>query len=140
MTSLKFDDGYKEYSINGDESRVIRINTTDFAIFDRIKKAMSNIDDISKKYKNAEPKTDDEANELFVSVDKRVREQINYIFDSDVSSVAFGNTNCFSIVFSNKQPLFYNFLNAIIPTIRSDIEKVMSKSNKNVSKYTSQLK
>lgn len=140
MTSLKFDDGYKEYSINGDESRVIRINTTDFAIFDRIKKAMSNIDDISKEYKNAEPKTDDEANELFVSVDKRVREQINYIFDSDVSSVAFGNTNCFSIVFSNKQPLFYNFLNAIIPTIRSDIEKVMSKSNKNVSKYTSQLK
>lgn len=38
MTSLKFDDGYKEYSINGDESRVIRINTTDFAIFDRIKR------------------------------------------------------------------------------------------------------
>ena len=140
MTSLKFDDGYKEYSINGDESRVIRINTTDFAIFDRIKKAMSTIDDISKEYKNAEPKTDDEANELFVSADKKVREQINYIFDSDVSSVAFGNTNCFSIVFSNKQPLFYNFLNAIIPTIRSDIEKVMTSQNKNVAKYTSQLK
>lgn len=140
MTSLKFDDGYKEYSINGDESRVIRINTTDLAIFDRIKKAMSNIDDISKEYKNAEPKTDDEANELFVSADKRVREQINYIFDSDVSSVAFGNTNCFSIVFSNQQPLFYNFLNAIIPTIRSDIEKVMTGQNKNVAKYTSQLK
>lgn len=140
MTSLKFDDGYKEYSINGDESKVIRINTTDFAIFDRIKKAMSTIDDISKKYKNAELKTDDEANELFVSADKKVREQINYIFDSDVSSVAFGNTNCFSIVFSNKQPLFYNFLNAIIPTIRSDIEKVMTSQNKNVAKYTSQLK
>lgn len=140
MTSLKFDDGYKEYSINGDESRVIRINTTDFAIFDRIKKAMKQIDKIAKEYENVTPKNDDEANDLFVSADKKVREQINYIFDSDVSTVAFGNTNCFSIVFSNKQPLFYNFLNAIIPTIRSDIEKVMSKSNKNVAKYTSQLK
>lgn len=140
MESLKFESSYKEYSINGDESKVIRINTTDFAIFDRLKKAMKQIDDIAKEYENVTPKTDDEANELFVSVDKRVREQINYIFDSDVSTVAFGNANCFTVVLSNMQPLFYNFLNAIVPVIKKDLEKVMSKSNKNVSKYTSQLK
>ena len=140
MENLKFEIPYKEYSINGDESKVIRINTTDFAIFDRLKKAMKQIDDIAKEYENVAPKTDAEANDLFVSADKKVREQINYIFDSDVPTVAFGNANCFTVVLSNMQPLFYNCLNAIVPVIKKDLEKVMSKSNKNVSKYTSQLK
>lgn len=138
MNKLNFETGYKEYCINDDESKIIHINTTDFAILDRIKKAMSNIDSISKEYENVEPKNDEDTNILFVSADKKIKEQIDYIFNSDVSSVVFGNTSCMSL--TGGQPIFMNFLNAIIPIIHFDIEKEINNQNKKVAKYTSQVK
>lgn len=138
MNNLNFDTGYKEYSINGDEGKVIRIDTTDFALFDRAQKAAKNIDKLSDNYRQAKVETDEQANELFVKVDKDIREQINNIFGYDVSSVVFGITNCMSITKSGHM-LFENFLNAVIPVIKNDMQEAVDKQNKRVEKYTSQV-
>ncbi len=138
MNNLNFDTGYKEYSINGDESKVIRIDTTDYALFDRIQKVSKNIDKLSENYRNTKVETDEQANELFVKVDKDIREQINKIFGYDVSSVVFGITNCMSITKSGHM-LFENFLNALIPVIKNDMQEAVNKQNERVKKYTSQI-
>ena len=54
MQKLVFDRGYKEYQIGDDENAVIRINTTDVGILARLNEAVKSIEQIQKKYENAE--------------------------------------------------------------------------------------
>lgn len=141
MEKLNFKTNVKRYSLNDDESCVISINTTDYAILDRIKKATKNIERLTEEYqeKKIDNDNDDEANALFVETDKEIRKQINYIFNSDVCTMAFGNTNCFSLC-DDGSALFENFINAVVPVIKSDIEAAQEKQNKRIEKYTSQAK
>lgn len=139
MENIKFESGVKQYSINGDENAVISIRTNDYAILDRIKKALKNTEQISQEYKGKQVNSDDDANEIFVSADKKIREQINYIFNADVCSKAFGQANCLSPC-DDGNVLFENFLNAIVPLIRSNISAAQKEQNKRIEKYTSQAK
>ena len=57
MQSINFNSGnYKEYAINGDENRVIRINVSDVGIITRIQDAMSNADNIAEEVSEREKK------------------------------------------------------------------------------------
>ena len=69
--------------------------------------------------------------------DRIIREKINYIFGSDVSSVAFGSAYCFSP--SNGMPVFANFVNAIMQVIEKEMKLETEKMQLNISKYTNQL-
>lgn len=135
MQKLVFDRGYKEYQIGDDENAVIRINTTDVGILARLNEAVKNIEQIQKKYENAE---NTDAIQLITECDKDIREQINYIFGSDVCTVAFGEINCLSLV--GGKPIFENFLEVLIPVMQADFESAQKNSNKKVGKYTSQVK
>ena len=139
MESLNFKSNIKKYAINDDENCVISVSTTDYAILDRNKKAIKNIENLTAEYKEKKINNDDEANELFVSADKEIRNQINYIFNSDVCTMAFGNTNCFSPC-DDGSVLFENFINAIVPVVKADIMAAQEKQNKRIEKYTSQAK
>lgn len=97
MQKLVFDRGYKEYQIGDDENAVIRINTADVGILARLNEAVKNIEQIQKKYENAEKAENTDAIQLITECDKDIREQINYIFGSDVCTVAFGEINCLSL-------------------------------------------
>ena len=69
--------------------------------------------------------------------DRIIREKINYIFGSDVSSAAFGSVYCFSP--SNGMPVFVNFINAVMPVIEKEMQVETDKMQLNIDKYTSQL-
>lgn len=139
MESLNFKTNIKQYAINGDESKVISVCTTDFAILDRIKRSLKSIDEISKNYENRTTDDSDEVNELFVSADRDIRGQINSIFNSDVCTMAFGNVNCLSLC-DDGSYLFENFINAIIPIIHKDVTDAQAKQSKHVEKYVTQAK
>lgn len=136
MASINFNQGYKEYDIGGDPNRVIRFVPSDFNLPHRIEQSMTAIEKLEEQYKNAN-KSDNFAGEM-AACDAAIREQINYIFDSDVCTVAFGNINCTSI--AGGHPLYWNFLNAILPEIEKCINEEKSKSEKNIAKYTEQVK
>ena len=138
MQKLVFDRGYKEYQIGDDENAVIRINTTDVGILARLNEAVKNIEQIQKKYENAEKAESTDAIQLITECDKDIREQINYIFDSDVCTVAFGEVNCLSLV--GGKPIFENFLEVLIPVMQADFESAQKISDEKVGKYTSQVK
>lgn len=139
MATLNFKTNVKTYDINGDKNRIISVNTTDYAILDRIKKSLKNIEKIADEYRTKTISNDDEANDLFVAADKRIREQINYIFGADVCDIVFGNVNCFSPC-DDGSALFENFINAIVPEIRKDITEAQKKQSKHIEKYTAQAK
>lgn len=131
---IEFDNGLKTFTVN--DSGEIQFNPNDINILNRIELAIKNIDLISEKYKSVNES--DNPIKLFNDCDKDIRENINYIFGSDVCTVAFGNANCMSI--SNGEPIHINFLNAVVPIIKQEIKAEQKKSAKRIEKYTKQVK
>lgn len=80
MQSIDFNSGnYKEYAINGDENRVIRINVSDVGIITRIQDAMSKADNIAEEVSEREKNED--RTQLLKEYDQRAREMVNDIFN-----------------------------------------------------------
>ena len=130
MTNIKFDDGYKTYILNDDESKIIRVNITDFNILDRYNKAQADMQALIEEMQN-----DSEATpEKIASYDKRIRENVNYIFGSDVCTAAFGTANCLSVV-SNGSMLFESFLDALMPQVQADMDISLEAAKKRTDKY-----
>ena len=139
MRNFNINTGLKSYTINGDESKVIYINTSDLGIPKRAKQAEKELKKIADKCANIEDSLSiDESIELLDKFDGQVKKIIDYIFNADVSDVVFGRTNSLSMV--DGKPVFQNFLDAIIPEIVKDTDKEYKKSQKNITKYTSQVK
>ncbi len=138
MEKLNFNLGIREYQINDNPNCIIRISTTDLSILERIKQSTKHIEQIEKKYENVKINNANEAGDFFVECDKAIRSEIDFIFNAEVSDMIFGNMNCLSPC--NGQPVYVNFLNAIIPFIKKDIEGEQAKSKENMEKYISQVK
>ena len=66
MQNINFDEGYKEFSINGDEKRVIRFNPKDFGILTRMEDTLSDFGEIEKKLKES---TEDNLTEVLKEAD-----------------------------------------------------------------------
>lgn len=129
MKSLNFANGYKEYMINNDPNKVIRINSSDLGIVKRAREAQEKINSIIL---SNDTETDAEM------LNTTVREQLDYIFGAGVSDIAFGSTNVMSI--AGGAPIFQNFIDAILPIIEEDITKEKELSDKRISNYTSRVK
>ena len=139
MKNFNINTGLKSYTINGDESKVIYINTSDLGIPKRAKQAEKELKKIADECANIEDSLSiDESIELLDKFDGQVKKIIDYIFNADVSEIVFGRTNSLSMV--DGKPVFQNFLDAVIPEIVKDTDKEYKKSQKNITKYTSQVK
>ena len=138
MNNINFDTHLKTFTLNNDPNKVIQINTADLGIIERLEKAQKKLEKLQKDAENKQNLiTDGLQYSILGEIDKEMREQINYIFGSDVSTPAFGTAYCFSPC--NGSPMFENFLNALIPEIEKDITAESKKVQANISKYTNQL-
>lgn len=139
MKNLNINKGYKSYTINGDESVVITVKTTDFSIIDRLTKVQEHIGDIVTEMQSI--KKNAAAEEYLAALDKadkKVKAELDEVFDSPVSAAVFGNMN--SLSFAGGQPVALNFLEAIIPEIAADLEDEQKASAEKIEKYTAQVK
>lgn len=139
MKNLNINKGYKSYTINGDESVVITVKTTDFSIIDRLTKVQEHIGDIVTEMQSI--KKNAAAEEYLAALDKadkKVKAELDEVFDSPVSAAVFGKMN--SLSFAGGQPVALNFLEAIIPEISADLEDEQKASAEKIEKYTVQVK
>ena len=89
MQSINFDDGFKIFDINGDPDRTIRINTSDIGILERLENSIDTFNGLAEKAKSTEKRQDNKKYAFLGEIDKNIKEQINYVFGSDVSTPAF---------------------------------------------------
>ena len=141
MQNLVFDEGYKEFTINGDENRVIRFNPSDVAMLKRLNQAKENILEAMKG--NEDIELDEEgkpidslenASKIIRHIDNTIKEQINYIFNYEVADVVFGEQSPMANV--NGLPLYVRFMESIKPVIEEAMKEERKKSRKRVEKYT----
>ena len=129
MNSLNFDEGYKELAINGDENRIIKINPLDVSMFNRYDEVKNEIDEaieMSKDFENKE------------KAEKIIREKIEYILNSKCCDVVFGCQSIFAPC--SGQFLFMNFLNSVLDYSKTEYDKLNSKSEEKIKKYTDKVK
>lgn len=142
MQNICFDDGFKEFTLNNDPNKVIRFNPSDFSILERFNAAQKKIDEAYKnineyiKINNDGSPGDEleETAEAISKVNELVREQVDYIFDSNVSSAVFGNQSPLSMV--KGVPFFERFISAAQPFIEREIVAEQKASQKRIEKYT----
>lgn len=144
MQSLNFDDGYQSFAINGDESRVIRFNPSDPNVIQRFQEAEDHIKESQDKIRNINLNPDgtptdsslEEAAEALKEFDSIVREQLNFIFNSDIYDTVFAGQSPLCIVGSQKIYLFEAFMNSVLPMIQKETEKYEKASKARINKYT----
>lgn len=121
MKSINFKKSFKEYAVNGDESKVIRVKLSP-DMLNKIQDTMSEID----KFK-------DEINEDNIAeMGRKFGEIINNIFDTDICTPAFDGENPFSVVDGGKL-LIEAFFEAFIPILEEDMKSL--KIRPEVQKY-----
>ena len=108
MKSINFDEGYREYKLNEDDSRVIRIRITDANLYSRIEKAMERTNELISKYKTR-------------PFDSNVRTIINDAFGSDICTPAFGTASLMTPLPDGKLLLF-SFFDAFLPVLKADVD------------------
>ena len=117
------------------ELGVIEIDPTDSNIAKRGEFAKQNIlAYIDEATKIAGTEDKDSAIDKISEIDEKIKQEINVLFNYDVSSVVFGATHCLST--SNGVTFVENFLEAVTPIIEKEFEKEAQASSSRVSKYT----
>lgn len=145
MQNLVFDEGYKEFTINGDENRVIRFNPSDIAILKRLDEAKDKILEAMQVEKDIELDVEgkpieslENASKVVKHIDDTIKEQINYVFDYNVSDVVFGKQSPMANI--KGLPLYVRFMESVKPVIESAMKEEAEKSRKRVNKYTKVVK
>lgn len=140
MASIKIATGIKKYDIedeNGDVRGQISINPSDTNIYPRALLLIERVQGYAKQLDSVE--TDDEAIKAIEDIDKKIKEEINILFDdAHCSEVLFGNQNCFNTL--NGVTFVERVLSSIIPIIQKDTEAERKKSEKRIDKYVNQVK
>ncbi len=131
---LIFDEGFKEFNINGDPNRTIRFNPSDISIIERAQKVKRDIGKEVEKLDNLEITDEETMAKAVEEVNKIVKDKINYIFGSDVSEIVFGVQSPISS--ANGVTLAERFIAAAIPIIQKEIEDEDKKSKARMAKYT----
>lgn len=146
MRNIDFEDGHIDLSLHGDESKVIRIYPSDIALVERFNDAIKNIEgkissmpeDIEINQSGEPLEQLEESAKIIREVRQYINDQIDYIFDSPVSHIAFGNQSPISSpggVF-----LVERFLNAVSPVINETLQADVKAREARINKYTSQVK
>ena len=130
MKSIKFDEGCKEYMINDDPSRVIRLRL-DPNMIERYKKAVTKIEEYEKKY-------GDLSIDNMTQFDSELREILNGVFGTDICTPAFGEASLFTPT-SEGEPLFVAFFEAFLPEIEKDIRAATTELKPNKKEVRPQV-
>ncbi len=143
MNSLNFDEGYKELAINGDESRILRINLADSNLIIRFQDAMKSLEELVNNTKGIEFNNDGSAKEesqieTLKKLTDTVREKIDYALNTNACEIAFGNQSPLSLV--NGKYLFEGFLDALEPFLEEEMKKQAKLSKKRMEKYIKRVK
>lgn len=137
INNLSFDEGLVEVKINNDPNRVIKFNPGDLNIVTRYNKMVESIGsmDLSTDVAEGEDKLKLAADQM-QKIESALREQFNYLFNSDVYDIIFNGQSPLCIVGKDKNMLCEVVINAIGDMISDACGKSVDTLNLKMKKYT----
>lgn len=142
MAKLQINTGAKTYEIEDENGKLlggITIYPSDFNLGKRVKDAKSNILTLVKtaeQIANDETKSEEDIADDIYELDFKIKEQLDYMFNSNVSETVFKGLNCLNL---NKGKYFAErFLEMMVPVITKELEASAKASYNRIDKYSSQ--
>lgn len=135
INEIVIDDGKKTYTIKNMDGEVVgrfRFNPTDINIRKRYSLVVSELENIGNRLSEIE---DDNIDDVLDRAEEDIKAQIDFLFDSNVSSEFFSITSPFSIM-ANGEYFFVNVIDCIAKIVESETGERMKKLKAKVSKYT----
>ncbi len=147
----------KRFRIDGDDNKIIELNTSDFNIVSRLNDAYPKLQECDKKAQelaaqNATRASDtnrenaeeidfedlDKFSTALKDVDSEMKALIDYIFDSNVSEICAGNGSMYDII--NGYARYEIIINALTDlysdNLSAEMAKVQARANQHIQKYT----
>lgn len=131
---LKIDRGLKSYEVKDIDDTLlgtIYVNPADFGIAARLEEARRAIQQLAD---GLAADADADVDKI-IEADKLIREQINYIFGSDASSVFFKGVSALALL-PDGTMVFEKALQAAVPIIEDAVGKAIKASQMRVQKHT----
>lgn len=137
---LIFEEGYKEFEINGDPNRILRFNPTDINLIDRMNESLKDMRERLEALGEIKitPAGDaisdmDEAATTVREINTLLRENIDKLFYPGAADVVFGMQN--PLAMAGGSTVYENFMNGLMKAVGPMIEKEKKKSLERVEKY-----
>lgn len=138
----------KRFRIDGDDSRILELNTSDLNILARLKEtypklvalaedAFKNLPEVNSTSEDYDFTTDEATATLVTALadaDKKMRELIDYIFDSNVSELCAPSGSMYDPI--NGAFRFEHIINTLSALYEADISAEMGKVARRVKKHT----
>lgn len=139
----------ERFRINGDNSKILELNTSDANIITRLEKGYTELSRLAAEVQKMDfgegESTDQEFKKLsknLKTIDDKMREQIDYIFDSNVSEVCAGNASMIDPI--NGKFRWEHIIEAIgnlyADSFNSEFAKMKAKIGNRTKKYTGKKK
>lgn len=135
----------KRYRINGDDSKIIALNPTDFNITVRMNEAYPKLIECETKVKalgsNKKDITSTETLDEFATalkeIDMEMRDQIDFIFDADVSSVCCDGGSMYDVIngFMRYEIILDTLTSLYEKNLNSEMKKVQRRAKTHTAKY-----
>ena len=133
----------KRFRIDGDDNRILELNTSDLGVLSRIKEAYPKLQELNERAIQDWPKGDtdhvgEEDYEAVVNVlkgiDTEMRQLIDYIFNSNVSEVCAPDGTMYDPI--DGQFRFEHIINCLVALYENNIDLEVKQISNRVRKYT----
>lgn len=126
----------KRFRIDGDDNRIIELNTSDMTILNRLDEADKQLHELADKANFGSAETDDDADVVreLLATDKQMRDIIDYLFDAPVSDVCAPDGSMYDPF--NGKYRFEHIMETLFALYEQNISEEIKKMRRNVQKHT----
>lgn len=128
----------KRFRIDGDDNRIIELNTSDMTILNRLDEADKQLRELADKatFGMSETGEDDNADVVkeLLATDKQMRDIIDYLFDAPVSDVCAPDGSMYDPF--NGKYRFEHIMETLFTLYEKNITEEIKKMRRNVQKHT----
>lgn len=133
----------KRFRIDGDDNRILELNTSDLGVLSRIKEAYPKLQELNERAIQDWPNSDaDHVGEkdyeavvnVLKGIDTEMRQLIDYIFNSNVSEVCAPDGTMYDPI--DGQFRFEHIINCLVALYENNIDLEVKQISNRVRKYT----
>ncbi len=136
--------GKKKIRINGDDSLILMLNTSDFNVIQRLDESLPKLDNLEAEITKLGEKSKEESDTAKFAAqikrfDDQMKEIIDYIFDSNVSEVCAGNASMCDFVdggFMRYEVIISALTTLYGDTIDKQAKAMQNRVKSHTAKYT----
>lgn len=122
----------KKFRVNGDNSKILELNTSDLNIMSRLQIGYERLQKLMQEFTSTP--NDDNVLESFAKIDKAMREQLDFIFDSNVSELCGSGGSMYDPY--NGMFRYEHILDTLTKLYANNLNDEYKKIKKRLSKHT----